>query len=136
DDVWALCVVLYEMITGARPFADENPMVLLMEVTEGAPKTLADHGVDAPELWAILQRGFKPRAERWPSVRELGTAFARELLRRGVTNDITGVSLYARWPSAGEPPHSAPPEPVSAPQRPLTREVEPIRSEVVTVPLP
>ncbi len=85
------------MLTGHVPFEGDHPAQILLSVRAGEPPSLASRGIDDPELWAILKRGLARRNARWASVRELGAALARELWKRGVTQDISGVSLWPSW---------------------------------------
>jgi eukaryotic-like serine/threonine-protein kinase len=116
DDVWALCVMLYEMVAGAHPFAGTPFAQPIFTLTGNEPQPLSSRDAQEPELGEILLRGFNARSERWPSARALGEALARELRRRGVTQDISGVSLQASWiddacPRARAPAPPAPPAP-------------------------
>jgi serine/threonine protein kinase len=83
-DVWAVSVVLYEMITGAPPFNGHNYNALLWSIIHDEPTpTCTQAGGDAA-LWAILERGFqKEPTQRWPNMRQLGVALARWLKDRG-----------------------------------------------------
>jgi serine/threonine protein kinase len=97
-DIWALCVVLYEMISGAQPFIGANWHGLMWSIMEGKPKTLADHGIEEPALWALLSRGLsKEREQRWTSMFEFGQALAIWLVDQGVTRDICNSSLKSTW---------------------------------------
>jgi serine/threonine protein kinase len=143
DDVWALCVMLYEMVAGARPFEGKDAAQLILALTLNEPEPLSFHGVDAPELWEILQRGFNQRRARWPSARALGKALAGELWRLGVTQDVSGVSLQANWIDGDGPPRSPrvatarAPEPPAPPAPPAvelvtTTKHRPPAAEIVT----
>ncbi len=97
-DIWAVCVVLYEAITGSPPFGGDDRPQVLRAVADSQPKNLSEHGVADASLWPIISRGLeKVREDRWPSMQELGRALARWLLDAGVTDDITGASLEAAW---------------------------------------
>jgi eukaryotic-like serine/threonine-protein kinase len=97
-DMWALCVVLYEMVTGVHPFTGANWHGLMWAIMEGKPKTLADHQIEEPALWAIIQRGLsKEREQRFDSMFELGQTLALWLLDQGVTRDICNTALKTTW---------------------------------------
>jgi serine/threonine-protein kinase len=97
-DMWALCVVLYEMVTGLHPFTGANWHGLMWSIMEGKPKALAEHQLEEPALWAILQRGLsKEREQRWDSMFEFGQALALWLIEQGVTRDICNSSLKSTW---------------------------------------
>jgi serine/threonine-protein kinase len=97
-DVWSVCVVLYECISGGLPWQRGGNQSVMRSVLRDAvvPTTLLHVG-DA-ELWRVLERGLhKDAVDRWASVAELGEALARWLYTRGVTEDACGGSLRALW---------------------------------------
>ncbi len=97
-DVWGVGVVLYELVTGTRPFGGDNYNALLWAIVHEAPVAVTDLGAGDAELWAILGRALaKEREARWGSMRELGVALAAWLLARGVTEDVSGGALRATW---------------------------------------
>ena len=97
-DVWAICVVLYEMITGRPPFEGKNYNALLYSIIADEPPAATSFGAGDDELWLILRRGFeKDPDKRWQSIRELGENLARWLVARGSLEDITGASISAQW---------------------------------------
>ena len=107
EDVWALSVVLYRAITGELPFDGRDPMLLLAALTENRPRSILDYGVGDADLWAILERGFAPRGERWASAWDLGKALAGWLRQNGSPDDVSGVSLRPIWIDADDVRHLA-----------------------------
>ncbi|HET6332074.1 MAG TPA: serine/threonine-protein kinase [Polyangiales bacterium] len=95
-DIWALCVVLYELISGASPFDAGNQYSSLCAVVEREPPALT--GAGCATLWPILKRGLaKDRQLRSASAHELGAALARWLIEQGETEDACGDSLVRAW---------------------------------------
>lgn len=97
-DIWAFCVVLYEMVTGRPPFEGKNYNALLYSIIADEPPPITSFAAGDDELWALLKRGFeKDPDRRWPTVRDLGMALASWMALRNVHEDITGASMSAQW---------------------------------------
>jgi serine/threonine protein kinase len=102
-DVWALCVTLYESVTGDLPFHDENYNRLLRHIIEEQPRPITDYAAGDAALWSIISRGLtKHRRGRWPSMEELGRALEGWLQSHGV-NDIPRVRFSSLSGVDGEP---------------------------------
>ena len=70
-DIWALCVTLYEAVTGDLPFHDENYNRLLRHIIEEQPRPITDYAAGDAALWGIISRGMaKHRRGRWASMEE------------------------------------------------------------------
>lgn len=97
-DIWAFCVVLYELVTGRTPFEGRNYNALLYAIISEEPRTMPVKVDGDDELWAIVRRGLEKDVDkRWQSSEEMGRALAQWLIVRGVQEDITGASLVAQW---------------------------------------
>jgi serine/threonine-protein kinase len=114
-------VVLYELLTGRRPFGGSNYNATLRAIIEDEPAPAHTFLAGDAALSGILERGLrKDRSERWPSMKALGTALAEWLLGRGIEEDVTRASLRSLWSitPGDEAPWSVPPVAVPAPGAP------------------
>ena len=97
-DIWTFSVLLYEAISGKRPFDGSNYNALLASIIASRPAPLADRGISEPALWTIIEKGLhKERDGRCQSVPELGMELAGCALERGAEHDLAGASLSAQW---------------------------------------
>ena len=97
-DVWAFSVVLYEAISGARPFDGANYNALIASILTNDPAPLTAHGVGDGALAAIIAQGLaKDVSARWPRMRDLGAALASWAVERGIEDDVVGNSIAKQW---------------------------------------
>ena len=95
-DVWALCVVLYELISGQVAFDGHNQYAVLRAVIEHELPPLTEAESDG--LWPILAAGLaKDPAQRTACAYSLGIALARWLVVQGETEDACGEPLAWNW---------------------------------------
>jgi serine/threonine protein kinase len=97
-DIWGFSVMLYELIHGQPPFADETLEGLFQQILGAAPQSLHELGRVDDQLWTIIAKGLrKAPAQRWANMRMLGAALAAWLIERGYRDDVCGASLEAVW---------------------------------------
>jgi serine/threonine-protein kinase len=79
SDVFSMGVILYQLLTGERPFPGEHPTEILYKIVHNAPPPLAvDLGECGPALSAVLDRALaKDADQRHPSA----SALADDVLR-------------------------------------------------------
>jgi eukaryotic-like serine/threonine-protein kinase len=97
-DVWGLCVVLYELIAGRRPFDAPTLTAMIFALYSCTPTPTTHFAAGDEDLWRIIERGLmKSPADRWPSMRALGCALASWAAQRGIDADACGTSLAHHW---------------------------------------
>ncbi len=97
-DVWAFSVVLYELITGRRPFDGANYNALIASILTDDPPPITAHGVGDAMLEGIVHHGLaKDVAARWPHMRDLGASLASWAVAGGIEDDIMGNSIAKQW---------------------------------------
>jgi eukaryotic-like serine/threonine-protein kinase len=97
-DVWAVCVVLYELITGELPFKIKNYNALMQSILHEQPKPTFETGAGDKNLWRVISKGLsKTRERRWPNMTALGEALAFWLYDHGESEDACGNSLRSVW---------------------------------------
>jgi serine/threonine-protein kinase len=76
SDIWALGVILYELIAGRTPFKGDSMANLVCDVMSGAPFPLREARPDAPEgIEAVIMRCLdKDRGARYETIGELAIA--------------------------------------------------------------
>ncbi len=119
-DLWALSVVLFELVSAMLPFNGDNYHAVLCSIIEDECPSLTEFGAGDELFAAIVERGLsKDPSRRFASAKELGTALAEWLLGQGVSEDAAHVSLRAGWLArASEPPASLLPMVVGPSDRP------------------
>ncbi|HEX7480882.1 MAG TPA: serine/threonine-protein kinase [Polyangiales bacterium] len=102
-DIWSVCVVLYEAVSGRAPFVGSNAHAVMNAVIESDVAPLVDSETER-SLWPILSRGLaKQPANRYQSMSELGNALASWLSAHGVNDDVCGEPLLRSWQLAVTP---------------------------------
>ncbi len=72
-DIWALGVVLYELITYRRPFTGDNHAALLLNILQNEPPSIRQLLTDCPiQLQTVVSRALrKDDKERYPTMEAL-----------------------------------------------------------------
>ena len=108
SDLWALGVVLYEMVTGQHPFHGDNEAALLHAVLNENPKTAREVAPAIPaKLEALLKRALaKEPSARYGSAAELRQALAELetiLTAPGPATEKAAVTRFIRRPGFAVP---------------------------------
>jgi serine/threonine-protein kinase len=93
-DVWAIGAVLYEMLSGRRPFAAESRGQVWVQILTVDPAPLRDACPEVPSAVAqVVSRALaRERESRWPTMRAMLSALRESLSADGTLN-TTGAGL-------------------------------------------
>ena len=114
SDIYALGVMLYEMIAGEAPYQAETPMaVVLMHITAPLPPFKRTKPEVPKEVERVILKAMaKDRADRFQSVREMVDAFDAAV--QAVTREVTREPLPTKKPLLATHP---PAQTAAAPKR-------------------
>ncbi len=89
SDLWAVGVILYQLLTGKRPFTADSIATLMLRITQEAPKPAGELRKDIPpSLRRIIARSLnKLPDKRYQSGRELADALRNVLREIGPAPD-------------------------------------------------
>ena len=151
SDLFSLGVVLYQMVTGQRPFNGDTVATLAYQIAHGNPDPIRNYTPDAPQhLIKIINTCLKKSpSERYGSATELKQALETLLLPAkkttrpwnqpiirwgtltGSTLLLAGIGVYFSLPGPPPPPLSPPKITQYPPPKSLTpAELTQIKSEI------
>jgi serine/threonine protein kinase len=97
-DIWAFSVLLYELVTGKRPFDGPNYNSLIAAILTIDPLPITAHGVGDAALAGIIEHGLaKEIGARWPRMRDYGAALAAWAVANGIEDDMSGTPVARQW---------------------------------------
>jgi eukaryotic-like serine/threonine-protein kinase len=116
SDIWALGVILYELLAGAAPFIADSMPELVFKVVDGAPLSLLELRPDLPAgLEAVIFRCLeKDRSRRFQTVGDLAGALGQFAPRKSrvsidrIVQVMQAAGMSASSPSLSIPPVSSP----------------------------
>ncbi len=95
-DIWSLGVVIYEMVSGRRPFDGENQQSVIRAILHDRQKALGSYETDVPpELEGIISKALEKRADsRYRDINEM-LGDLRELSRQIDASQTASTQTWA-----------------------------------------
>jgi len=95
SDIFSLCIVLYEILTGFNPFHRDNIVLSLEAIQRKDPSPISKYREDAKAFDPILKKGLaKDRAQRYADCTDLREDLDRLLLDGAVRREKRSLSEY------------------------------------------
>ncbi len=92
SDIFSVGIVLYELVSGKRPFVGDSPTAIMMRIVHEPPPQLDEPGVP-PQLLALIERALqKDRSRRFQQAGELASDL------RALQFSLSGPHRSARMP--------------------------------------
>jgi eukaryotic-like serine/threonine-protein kinase len=110
-DIYAIGVIIYEMLTGSTPFSGHVSTILtrqLSEAVEPPSQRAPTRGISAAIDRVVLRALDPAPAARFQTVLELATAFATGLGNRAEPVLAAGSDFWSELPTVRRPPTAGP----------------------------
>jgi len=120
-DIWAMGVVLYELLAYQRPFTGENHAALLLSILQKEPPPIRQFVPECPvALERVISKSLrKDEKERYPSMEALLKDFEKLVTSLRPEGSRAAIGEQPRATNPGEPGASQPAPTVLLPSQPI-----------------
>ena len=93
-DLYALGVILYQMVTGKTPFSDGTPLQIATQLVQSAPPSPRQFRTELPVVaeQVLLQALVKRSQDRYTRCQDFANAFCAALTAAGLLSQDTSIS--------------------------------------------